>query len=64
MSPRGAVALQRASQAIAFLESRDYAIPDDVKFLVPHVLCHRMIPAGGRRAKTIVERLLRSIPIP
>lgn len=63
-SPRGAVALQRATQALAFLEDRDYAIPDDVKFLAPHVLSHRLIPAGGRRAKTIVERLLRSISIP
>jgi MoxR-like ATPase len=63
-SPRGAVALQKATQALAFLEGRDYAIPDDVKFLAPHVLAHRLIPAGGRRAKTIVERLLRSIAIP
>lgn len=64
VSPRGAVSLQRATQALAFLEGRDYAIPDDVKFLVPHVLSHRLIPTGGRRAKTIVERLLRSVPIP
>jgi MoxR-like ATPase len=64
VSPRGAVALQRATQALAFLEGRDYAIPDDVKFLTPHVLSHRLIPTGGRRAKTIVERLMRSVPIP
>lgn len=64
VSPRGAVALQRATQALAFLEGRDYAIPDDVKFLTPHVLAHRLIPTGGRRAKTIVERLLRSQTIP
>lgn len=64
VSPRGTVALQRGAQALAFLEGRDYAIPDDVKFLAPHVLSHRLIPSGGRRAKTIVERLLRSIPIP
>ncbi|HAX75568.1 MAG TPA: magnesium chelatase [Cyanobacteria bacterium UBA11372] len=64
VSPRGAVALQRATQALAFLEGRDYAIPDDVKFLTPHVLCHRLIPTGGRRAKTIVERLMRSVAIP
>jgi MoxR-like ATPase len=63
VSPRGAVALQRAAQALAFLESRDYAIPDDVKFLAPYVLSHRLIPAGGRKAKTIVERLLRSVEI-
>lgn len=63
VSPRGTVALQRASQALAFLEGREYAIPDDVKLLAPHVLSHRLIPAGGRQAKTIVERLLRSIPV-
>lgn len=62
-SPRGTVALQRSAQALAFLAGRDYAIPDDVKFLAPHVLAHRLIPTGGRRARTIVERLLRSIPI-
>lgn len=64
VSPRGTVALHRAAQALAFLEGRDYAIPDDVKFLAPHVLAHRVIPAGGRRAKGIVEQLLRSVPIP
>ncbi|HAT13930.1 MAG TPA: magnesium chelatase, partial [Microcoleaceae bacterium UBA11344] len=50
VSPRGAVALYRASQALAFIAGRDYATPDDVKYLAPHVLSHRLIPAGGRRA--------------
>ncbi|MBW4472451.1 MAG: MoxR family ATPase [Stenomitos rutilans HA7619-LM2] len=64
VSPRGTVALHRATQALAFLDDRDYAIPDDVKFLAPHVLAHRMIPMGGRRAKTVVERLLSTTAIP
>lgn len=64
VSPRGTVALQRTTQALAFLEGRDYAIPDDVKFMAPYVLSHRLIPAGGRRAKPIVEQLLSSVPIP
>jgi MoxR-like ATPase len=64
VSPRGSVALYRATQALAFLAGREYAIPDDVKFLAPHVLAHRLIPVGGQRAKGIVERLLRSTPIP
>jgi MoxR-like ATPase len=64
VSPRGTVSLHRATQALAFILGRDYAIPDDVKFLTPHVLCHRLIPAGGRRARTVVERLLRSVSIP
>jgi len=64
VSPRGAVALHRALQALAFMEGRDYGTPDDVKYLAPHVLSHRLIPAGGKRAKTIVDKLLRSVPIP
>jgi MoxR-like ATPase len=63
-SPRGTVALQKASQALAFILGRDYAIPDDVKFLAPYVLSHRLIPRGGRNAKTIVDRILRSVAIP
>ncbi|NER39299.1 MAG: MoxR family ATPase [Oscillatoria sp. SIO1A7] len=64
VSPRGTVALQRATQALAFVDGRDYAIPDDIKFLAPHVLAHRLIPSGGRRARTIVEQLLREMPGP
>lgn len=64
VSPRGTVALHRAVQAYAFLEGRDYAIPDDVKFLAPNVLAHRMIAASGQKTRLIVDRLLRSVPIP
>jgi MoxR-like ATPase len=64
VSPRGTVALQKASQARAFMLGRDYAIPDDVKFLAPYVMSHRLIPRGGRNSRTIVDRLLRSLPIP
>lgn len=64
VSPRGTVALQKATQALAFILGRDYAIPDDVKFLAPYVLSHRLIPRGGRNAKTVVDRILRSVAIP
>jgi MoxR-like ATPase len=64
VSPRGTVALQKATQALAFLCDRTYAIPDDVKLLAPHVLSHRLIPSGGRKAKTVVEKLLRQVSIP
>ncbi|MEA5535504.1 MoxR family ATPase [Crocosphaera sp. XPORK-15E] len=63
VSPRGTVALQRATQALAFLQERDYAIPDDVKFVAPHVLSHRLIVASGRQPKAIIEKLLRSVTI-
>lgn len=64
VSPRGAVALYRATQALAFLEGRDYAIPDDIKRLAPYVLAHRLITSGGHRAITLIDQLLRSVPIP
>lgn len=64
VSPRGAVALHRATQALAFLSDRNYATPDDVKQLAPVVLAHRIIPSGGRQARSIVDRLLRTIAIP
>jgi MoxR-like ATPase len=64
VSPRGTVTLQRAAQALAFLEGRDYVLPDDVKTLAPHVLSHRMIPAGSQPMRAVVERLLQSVPIP
>ncbi|PSB09529.1 magnesium chelatase [filamentous cyanobacterium CCP1] len=64
VSPRGTVALHRAVQAFALLNGRDYAIPDDVKYLAPFTLSHRLIPTGGRNAKLLVERLLRSIAVP
>lgn len=63
VSPRGTVALQRAVQAYAFLEERDYAIDDDVKLIAPHVLAHRIIPASGKQSMVIVQRLLDSVPI-
>lgn len=63
VSPRGTVALQRATQAMAFLQERDYATPDDVKYVAPHVLSHRLIVANGRHPQAIIERLLRSQPV-
>jgi MoxR-like ATPase len=42
VSPRGSLALQRAAQAAAYLDGRDYCIPDDVKQLVLPVLAHRL----------------------
>ena len=63
VSPRGAVALHRAAQALALIKNRDFVIPDDIKHLAPHVMAHRIIPAAGQPAKTIVERLLSVVPV-
>lgn len=63
VSPRGAVAMQRSVQALAFLANRDYVLPDDVKQLAPAVLAHRLIPAGGKNARTVIDRLLQTVPV-
>ena len=63
VSPRGSVALQKAAQALAFIEERNYVIPDDLKFIAPAVLTHRVIPNGGKNAKIIIDRLLDTIAI-
>lgn len=61
-SPRGAIALMRASQAYALLEGRDYVIPDDVQKMVIPVLSHRLILKPEARLREMTaERILRSI---
>jgi MoxR-like ATPase len=42
-SPRAALALLRASKALALIRARDFVLPDDVKFLAPMVLSHRIV---------------------
>ncbi len=64
VSPRGSVAFYRAVQALAYLEGRDYAIPDDVKTLAPYVLAHRLIPVGNVRPQDLVAQILEATPIP
>lgn len=64
VSPRGAVAFYRAVQALAYLEGRDYAIPDDIKRLAAPVMAHRLIPVGNRLPQLLIEQLLDNTPIP
>jgi MoxR-like ATPase len=46
-SPRAALLLFRAAKALAALEGRDHALPDDVQALAPSVLAHRLLLAPG-----------------
>ncbi|UFJ40972.1 MoxR family ATPase [Brevibacillus humidisoli] len=62
VSPRGAIALCRAVQALAFVRGRDYVIPDDVKELVPFTFAHRMIlKPEARLDGATVERVLTNL---
>ncbi len=65
VSPRGAQALYRATQALAMLEGRDYVIPDDVKRLVIPVFAHRIAinarASLAQRSAELSERILQEI---
>jgi MoxR-like ATPase len=65
VSPRGAQALYRASQAYAFLDGRDYVLPDDIKRLVVPVFAHRVAlnqrASLGQRSTEASERVLEEI---
>ncbi|MBE7535176.1 MAG: MoxR family ATPase [Anaerolineales bacterium] len=68
-SPRGSLALFRASQARAALQGRDYVLPDDIKALAVAVLGHRIIvsPAARLRelsADRIVQEIVHSVATP
>jgi len=68
-SPRGSLALYRASQARAAIEGRDFVLPDDVKTLAVSTLSHRIILGPGARlrnmtANDIIEESLSQILVP
>ena len=48
-SPRGSLALYRLGQCRAAFLDRDYVIPDDIKYIAPYVLAHRIIPVPSTR---------------
>jgi MoxR-like ATPase len=61
-SPRATLALVQASKAYALLQERDYVIPDDIKFLAPYVLGHRLIlNAEARMDGATVQSVLQSV---
>jgi MoxR-like ATPase len=65
VSPRGAQALYRASQALAAVEGRDYVTPDDVKRLVVPVFAHRVVVntrvSIAQRSAEVAEKILGEI---
>jgi MoxR-like ATPase len=67
-SPRGSIALYRASQALAGLVGRDYVIPDDVKLLAEPALAHRLIIKTSStihdvQAGQVIRELLETLPV-
>ncbi len=72
VSPRGSLMLQRAAQARAYLEGRDFCLPDDFKQLVLPVFAHRVVVNSryaaaqkqGATAEVILREILDTTPVP
>lgn len=72
VSPRGAVMLHRAAQARAYLEGRDYCLPDDFKQLILPVFAHRVVVSSryvstqkkSEQAEAILREILETVRVP
>lgn len=69
VSPRGAFALMRMARARAYLNGRDFCIPEDVAQVVPMVYPHRLVLSAKARfnertEKDLMEEILQEVPMP
>jgi MoxR-like ATPase len=69
VSPRGSLMLSRAAQACAFAQGRDHVIPDDVVWLTPAVLSHRIVLTsqsryGGATRRQAIDEIINRIKVP
>ncbi|MDO4183085.1 MAG: MoxR family ATPase [Coriobacteriia bacterium] len=68
-SPRGSIALVNLARANALMRGRVYVMPDDIKYLAPHVLSHRIMltheaKVNGRSARSVIMSILDSVALP
>ncbi len=68
-SPRATLSLYWSAQAWAAIHGRDYVLPDDVKFMAPHVLTHRLMISPqaqlrGRQPQELVADIVDAVPVP
>ena len=67
VSTRGAIALYRAAQVTAAFRGRGYVIPEDIRFVAPHVLGHRVVSGAAARERdraAFLAKLIDAIPVP
>lgn len=70
ISPRGSLALMKASQVFAVIKGRDFATPDDIKYLAVPVLAHRIIlkghaiSGGASNAEAVISDILKKVAVP
>lgn len=68
-SPRAAIAMMLTSKAYALLQGRDFVVPDDIKTVTPHVLCHRLMLTAeaemeGLTPHTVIKRIVEQVEVP
>ncbi len=68
-SPRATMALDRCARAHAWLDNRDYVVPEDIQLIAPDVLRHRIIlsfeaEAEGKTADSCIEQILERVAVP
>jgi MoxR-like ATPase len=72
VSPRGALMLYRAAQAMAYVEGRDFAVPEDFKSLAVPVFAHRVVVNArytsmlkkSEQAEQVLREIVESVPVP
>ena len=69
VSPRATLGIQQAAQAHAFLRSRHFVIPDDIKAVAPAILRHRLLLSYQAEAEeispdTVIRKILSTVPAP
>jgi MoxR-like ATPase len=66
LSPRAGIAVLRAARARALLGGRDYVAPDDVQYVLPQTIAHRLMPiaGAGRGRVEQVRAMLQAVPLP
>jgi MoxR-like ATPase len=68
-SPRGSLAIMRSAKAIAAIRGRDFITPDDVQYVAPHVLNHRLIltpeaEMEGLKAADLINEITKEVEVP
>ena len=66
LSPRAGVAVLRAARARALLGGRDYVAPDDIQYILPQTIAHRLMPvsSAGRGRREQVRAMVQAVPLP
>jgi MoxR-like ATPase len=66
LSPRAGIAVLRAARARALLGGRDYVAPDDVQYVLPQTIAHRLVPVpgAGRGRREQVRAMIEAVPLP